>query len=343
MMILDNKINNQRSARGVEVTLEKICEPIQFELETFEKEFKLNLSSDVLLLNQIVEYIISHSGKRLRPILVFLSANLVGKPSKATYQAALLTELLHTATLLHDDVVDESDLRRGAPTVNAIWQNKVAILSGDYLFAKVLEYLVTLEKPVVFEILAKVTQRMSAGELLQIERKQDYYMPESIYYRLIADKTASLIAAACQLGGITALPQRQGESFDTLSQMGEYLGIAFQIKDDLLDYMGDKVKTGKPTGNDILENKITLPLLYALRTAPADKAQQVIGLIDNSVTAADLSFIQNFVMEFGGLDYARSQANHYIQLAYHIIRDIQDSPYKSSLIALAEYIVQREK
>ncbi|MBN2090565.1 polyprenyl synthetase family protein [candidate division KSB1 bacterium] len=325
------------------MTLEKICEPIQFELETFEKEFKLNLSSDVLLLNQIVEYIVSHSGKRLRPILVFLSANLIGKPSKATMQAAILAELLHTATLLHDDVVDESDLRRGVATVNAIWQNKVAILSGDYLFAKVLEYLVTLKQPVVFEILAKVTQRMSAGELLQIERKQDYYMPDSIYYRLIADKTASLIAASCQLGGITALPSQNGERFDYLSQMGEYLGIAFQIKDDLLDYMGDKQKTGKPTGNDILENKITLPLLYALRTAPTQKSQQVIDRIDNSVTDADLSFIQNFVTEFGGLDYARSQANHYIQLAHKMIQDIQDSPYKASLIALAEYIVQREK
>ncbi len=325
------------------MTLDKICEPIQFELETFEKEFKLNLSSDVLLLNQIVEYIISHSGKRLRPILVFLTANLVGKTSPITIQAAILVELLHTATLLHDDVVDESDLRRGAPTVNAIWQNKVAILSGDYLFAKVLEYMVTLRQPVIFEILAKVTQRMSAGELLQIERKQDYFMPDSIYYRLIGDKTASLIAASCQLGGITALPHRNGERFDSFSQMGEYLGVAFQIKDDLLDYMGDKEKTGKPTGNDILENKITLPLLYAIRTAPAKKSQEVINLIDNSVAEADLAFIQNFVLEYGGLDYARAQANHYVQLASEIIRDIPDSPYKAALIALAEFVVQREK
>lgn len=325
------------------MTLEEICRPIQSELTAFEIQFRSSLNSNVTLLNEVVDYIISHKGKRLRPILVFLTANIVGKSSPNTVKAAILVELLHTATLLHDDVVDESDLRRGVGTVNAIWQNKVAILSGDFLFATVLQSLVEIGEGEIFQILSTVTQRMSEGELLQIERNQDYTMDESIYYQLIADKTASLIAATCQLGALTAEPFQSTETVEALRQMGEYLGIAFQIKDDLLDYIGETSKTGKPTANDIIENKITLPLLFALKQVDSPEQQRIIDIFENGISAQRIAEIQKFVKKNNGLTYAQNQANRFIQLANKTLNKFPDSAYKTALTALTQYIIQREK
>jgi octaprenyl-diphosphate synthase len=325
------------------VTLQEICRPILSELTEFENQFKSTLSSDVLLLNEIVDHIISHTGKRLRPILVLLSAKLVGQVTPHAMKSAILIELLHTATLLHDDVVDESELRRGSPTVNAIWKNKVAILSGDYLFAKVLENLVELRENQSFKILSQVSQRMSQGELLQIERNRDYFMDESIYYRLIADKTASLIAASCELGALTSKAPNAAEHAEKLKNFGENLGIAFQIKDDLLDYVGNQHRTGKPVGNDIIENKITLPLLYVLKKMPPEQTRQIIEIFENDQSAENVEKIQQFVRENGGLQYAERQAEKFIQQATKILDDYADSECKKSLQALTRYITNREK
>lgn len=325
------------------MTLQEICQPINSELTDFEKQFKSTLTSDVLLLNEVVDYIISHTGKRLRPILVFLSANLSGRSTISSMRSAILIELLHTATLLHDDVVDESELRRGAPTVNTMWQNKVAILAGDYLFAKVLENLVALHENQSFKILSQVSQRMSQGELLQIERSRDYFMDESIYYRLIADKTASLIAASCQLGALTSNSPSSRDQAENLKLFGEYLGIAFQIKDDLLDYVGNQDKTGKPVGNDIIENKITLPLLFVLKNTTTEQSQRIIDIFENDHSAENITEIQQFVKKNGGLNYAEQQAERFIQQAMDILDNYPDSEYKNSLKALTRFITNREK
>lgn len=325
------------------MTLQEICQPILSELNEFENHFKTTLSSDVLLLNEIVEYIISHTGKRLRPILVLLSAKLVGEATANSIKSAILLELLHTATLLHDDVVDESGLRRGKPTVNAIWKNKVAILAGDYLFAKVLENLVELRQAESYKILSRVSQRMSAGELLQIERNRDYFMDESIYYRLIADKTASLISAACELGALTSTAPEAANQAAKLKRFGENLGSAFQIKDDLLDYVGNQHETGKPVGNDIIENKITLPLLYALKNTPAEKSQEIIDIFETDQSAANVEIIQEFVRQNGGLKYAELQAEKFIRQAIEILDTFADSEYKTALQGLTYYITSREK
>ncbi|MCI0513982.1 polyprenyl synthetase family protein [candidate division KSB1 bacterium] len=325
------------------MTLQTICEPIKSDLQNFEIEFKAILKSDVLLLNYIIEHITRLKGKRLRPMLVFLTARMVGDASAQTMKAAILIELLHTATLLHDDVVDESDTRRGEPTVNSIWENKVAILSGDYLLAKVFQFLLEFEETQIFKILAQVTQRMSQGELLQIERKKDYFMDESIYYRLVSDKTASLIAAACQLGGLSARSNGATDFSQSLGQLGESLGIAFQIKDDLLDYVGDSAKTGKPVGNDIMENKITLPLLHALKHTPAGEAEKIIRMIENGVHPSQLQTIQNFVIENAGIAYAEREAERYLQQAFTVLEQFPGSPYRQALQELIHFVVQREK
>lgn len=337
------KIARKLSNWGIEVTLQEICQPIQSDLEKFEIQFKQTLNSNVKLLNDVVEYIVANKGKRLRPILIFLIANIVGNPSPDTLKSAILVEMLHTATLLHDDVVDESALRRGEPTVNTTWQNKVAILSGDFLFATVLQNLVQIGKVQIFNILSIVTQRMSEGELLQIERSQDYTMDESIYFQMISDKTASLIAATCQLGALTTDPPADAETIEELRLLGEYLGIAFQIKDDLLDYFGNESKTGKPIGNDIIENKITLPLFYALKNIDETKRKYIIQLFENGKTAEQVHQIQDFVRANGGLEYAEKKADQYIRRSFDILNRFPDSAYKTSLNALTQFITQREK
>jgi octaprenyl-diphosphate synthase len=325
------------------VTLKEICQPITDELNEFEEQFKLCLNSNVLLLNNVVEYIIAHKGKRLRPVLVFITANMVGRSTDATIKAALLIELLHTATLLHDDVVDESELRRGGATINKTWQNKIAILAGDYLFATVLQMLVELEQVETFKILSEVTRRMSGGELLQIERSRDYSMEEAVYFQLISDKTASLLAASCQLGGLTSNPQQNPTTIDSLKNLGEYLGIAFQIKDDLLDYDGDVKIIGKPTGNDIIENKITLPLSFALKNADQKERQKIIKLFENGNTENKVEIVKKFVRKNGGITYAEERAVQYIQKAGQILVEYPDSEYKTALISLMNYVTQREK
>jgi len=323
-------------------TLQEICRPIEKYLQQFEEKFIAKLKSDVELLNKVISYVLQNRGKRFRPILVLLTAQMTGQVNENSFQSAIMVELLHTATLVHDDVVDEADVRRGAPTIHKIWQNKVAILTGDYLFAKTLLNLVEVERLDVIQILSHAAQRMSEGELLQIERKNDFYMNEGVYFRLVADKTASLISASCQLGAATSTDKNNGDISSYMRNFGENLGIAFQIKDDLLDYIGDESKIGKPVGKDILENKITLPLIHALKNSDKKTSEEIIQLIKNNPSKADISKIHEFVNVHGGIEFATNKARHFANQAIHHLNAFPDSPFKASLIALTEFVTARE-
>jgi octaprenyl-diphosphate synthase len=350
------------------VRLKEIIAPIKKDLEAFEKEFKAILKSDIFLIDKVVHYLISNRGKRLRPIFVLLVSRLKsfatdtpkpfgadarvfltsntgqeGSDSKRLKAAAIL-ELLHTATLVHDDVVDDSYRRRGFPSVNSIWKNKISVLMGDYLFSKSLLAMLHLGDPNTFKIISQTAERMSQGELLQVERSRDYWMEEEIYFRLISDKTAALIAASCQLGALAG-----GQSEAEIAAMGEFgekVGIAFQIRDDMLDLLGEESRTGKPIGNDIRENKITLPLLYALKKAEKHEAKAIIRLIRRSSgwrsRKSDYRDIVDFIERHGGVTYATQTAHRFAEEAIALLNPYQDSPFKTALINLVRFITSRE-
>jgi len=340
------------------VRLKDIIEPIKEDLEAFEKEFKAILKSDIFLIDKVVHYLISHRGKRLRPVLVLLvsrlnfsaahSANGVetGKNGgdDRRLKAAAILELLHTATLVHDDVVDDSYRRRGFPTINSIWKNKISVLMGDYLFSKSLLAMLHLGDVKTFAIISRTAERMSQGELLQVERSRDYWMEEEIYFRLIADKTAALLSASCQLGALAG-----GQSETAIARFGEFgekVGIAFQIRDDILDLLGEESHTGKPIGNDIRENQITLPLLHALKQAERREAKAIIRLVQKNSgwrsRKSDYRDIVNFIERHGGVTYAMQTANRFTEEAVALLDSYPDSPFKNSLINLVRFITSRE-
>jgi octaprenyl-diphosphate synthase len=351
------------------VRLKEIIDPIKEDLEAFEKEFKAILKSDIFLIDKVVHYLISHRGKRLRPVLVLLVSRLraaengVSAPAPEwknnhaananagvngfddkRLKAAAILELLHTATLVHDDVVDDSYRRRGFPTINSIWKNKISVLIGDYLFSKSLSAMLHLGDLKTFSIISRTAERMSQGELLQVERSRDYWMEEEIYFRLIGDKTAALLAAACQLG---ALAGGQSEAeIERLGEFGEKVGIAFQIRDDILDLLGEESRTGKPIGNDIRENKITLPLLYALKQAERREAKAIIRLIRRGGSwrsrKSDYRDIVNFIERHGGVTYAMQTAQRFTNEAITLLDPYADSPFKMSLVNLVRFITSRE-
>lgn len=336
--------------------LKDIIAPIAEDLEAFEKEFKAILKSDIFLIDKVVHYLISHRGKRLRPMLVLLVSRLTAvspptsngrHPDNADdkrLKAAAILELLHTATLVHDDVVDDSYRRRGFPTINSIWKNKISVLMGDYLFSKSLLAMLHLGDVKTFAIISRTAERMSQGELLQVERSRDYWMEEEIYFRLISDKTAALLAAACQLGALAG--GQSDEAIARFNEFGEKVGIAFQIRDDILDLLGDENSTGKPIGNDIRENKITLPLLHALKQAERREAKAIIRLVkkgrDKHGYNSDYHAIVSFIERHGGVAYAMQTANRLTEEAVALLNSYQESPFKNSLINLVRFITARE-
>jgi octaprenyl-diphosphate synthase len=351
------------------VRLKDIIEPIKEDLEAFEREFKAILKSDIFLIDKVVHYLIAHRGKRLRPMLVLLvsrlhpiaaqqatdnegaatggrsknSSTLNGAEDKRLKAAAIL-ELLHTATLVHDDVVDDSYRRRGFPTINSIWKNKISVLIGDYLFSKSLLAMLHLGDLKTFAIISRTAERMSQGELLQVERSRDYWMEEEIYFRLIADKTAALLAAACQLGALAG--GQSDAEIERFNEFGEKVGIAFQIRDDILDLLGEESQTGKPIGNDIRENKITLPLLYALKQAERREAKAIIRLVRKGSSwrarKSDYRNIVNFIERHGGVSYAMQTANRFTAEAEALLNPYQESPFKNSLMNLVRFVTSRE-
>ncbi len=320
--------------------LDKIRKPIEKQLNQLELRFQSIVETDVTLIKEIFTHIVSTKGKRLRPILLFLCSNLHGKSTEKTLEAATIVELLHTATLIHDDVVDNSDMRRGAPSVNSIWENKISVLIGDYLFAEVLYNLTKLDDPKMLDIIASITRQMSQGELLQMEKAHDFQIDEKIYFRLITNKTASLTAATCQLGGLSStLPDP--DHVENLRVFGENLGIAFQIKDDLLDYDGSAQKLGKPIGKDLLENIITLPILYSLNQADKQTRKEMILILEDGQLDKKES-IRKFVQKHGGREYANHQAERHIKQAQQCLARYEESPYKESLFMLSSFITSRE-
>lgn len=320
--------------------LDKIREPIENDLKELEIRFQSIIETDVTLIKDVFNHIVATKGKRLRPILLLLCSGLRGKPTEKSYQAAVIVELLHTATLIHDDVVDNSNFRRGAPSINSIWENKISVLIGDYLFAEVLHHITRLEDLRLIQVVSNVTRLMSQGELLQMEKAREFQIDEATYFRLISNKTASLTAATCQLGAMTSTTP-EPEHVENLRLFGESLGIAFQIKDDLLDFDGSEKKLGKPIRQDLLENIITLPILYSLKTTDQATRDAMLSILQNGTKDQQETIVQ-FVRETGGIDYANEQAEFYIEKAHNCLAQYDDSPYKNSLVLLSNFITSRE-
>jgi len=316
------------------------CQPIEAELRLFEEEFRSVLASDVSLINDIAMHLAAHRGKRLRPILVFLTCGLHGAPPSVALKPALAIELLHTATLVHDDVVDSSFLRRGAPTVNGLWSNRISILMGDLLFARALALLVDGGDLRALRLLSDATFRMSRGELIQEEHGSDYQLMERTYFRVVSDKTAALISVCCQLGALFA--GADDAKLSTMERFGENMGIAFQIRDDILDYVGDEGTLGKPIGSDILNNKITLPLLHALRNADPETAQEMLAHLQSGEEGR-VGAVVEFVRQKDGVKYAEEQVERHLRAALACLDGYESSPYLVALRELARYVGTRQE
>ena len=309
------------------------------ELNTFEKKFSEAVKSQTMLLDRIMKYIIKRKGKQLRPMFVFLSAKLHGEVNESTYRAAALVELLHTATLVHDDVVDESLERRGFFSINAIWKNKIAVLVGDYLLSKGLLLSTSNNDFEHLHLLSEAVKQMSEGELLQIEKSRKLNLKEDIYFEIIRNKTASLLSSACAVGAYST--SKDKDISNKMKLFGEKVGIAFQIKDDLFDYSKEDI--GKPTGNDIKEKKLTLPLIYTLNKVAASKRRELIYIIKNeNRNQAKVKYVIDIVVEEGGISYAIEKMNQYRDDALVILHSFPDSEVRKALEDLVRYTTDRK-
>jgi octaprenyl-diphosphate synthase len=317
----------------------KSQEIIAVELKKFESLFKDAVKSNVPLLDRILKYVVKTKGKQLRPMLVLLSAKLCGEITPVTYRAASLVELLHTASLVHDDVVDEASERRGFFSISALWKNKASVLVGDYLLAKGL--LLSLENKdfKVLEILSEAVKRMSEGELLQLEKSRLFNITEEDYFSIIRNKTASLVASACAAGAYSA--SLDEDMTEKLRLYGENTGIAFQIKDDLFDYGSADV--GKPTGNDIREKKLTLPLIYTLRTVSAETRRKLIYIIKNkNKDKSSVQLVIDEVKKAGGIQYAEEMMASYKKAALDVLESFPASETRDALSALVTFTTERK-
>jgi len=321
--------------------LQHIAGPIQHHLSGFEKVFRESIRSRIGLVDLVTKYIVRTKGKRVRPILVLLSAEACGGVSERTYRGASLVEILHTATLIHDDVVDGADTRRGFASINAVWKNKIAVLMGDYLLARGLLLSLEHDDFAFLKITSTSVRRMSEGELQQIQRSRKLDMDEESYLRIIGDKTASLLSTCCEIGATSATTDPALQT--RLREYGENVGLAFQIRDDILDYTGRKSITGKPAGLDLAEKKLTLPLVHALREAPKGRGREILGMIRDGGKKMDVRAIVSFVEEYGGIRYAETLARKFSAAAVGALDVLPDSPAKRSLTAFADFVVQRAK
>ncbi len=322
------------------LTLEDIMKPIDVEMAEFELRFRRSMKSKVPLLDKITHYIIRRKGKQMRPMFIFLSAKMLGEMNDRAYDAAALVELLHTATLVHDDVVDDANERRGFFSVNALWKNKIAVLVGDYMLSKVLLLSIAKKDVRLLEIVARSVREMSEGELLQIEKARKLDITEEIYFEVIRQKTASLIATCCEAGAVSVNREDMAPS---MQKFGELVGLAFQIKDDIFDY-GTADKIGKPTGIDIRERKMTLPLIYTLNTAPKNVRNELINIIKNH--NEEQKYVKRaveLVIEHGGIQYAHQKMMEIKHQALSYLHEIPESDAKKALIGLVEYTTLREK
>lgn len=320
--------------------LDEIKKPIEKEIDAFEEKFKTSMKSSVPLLDRITHYIVKRKGKQIRPMFVFFSASISGGITESTYHAATFVELLHTATLVHDDVVDNSFERRGFFSVNALWKNKIAVLVGDYLLAKGLLLSVNHQEFKQLKIVSDAVQQLSEGELLQMEKVRRMDISEDVYYEVIRKKTASLIASCCAAGATSA-----GASDEIVKKMhdfGEKIGIAFQIKDDLFDFGTDDV--GKPKGIDIKEKKVTLPLIYALNNAERSEKKRIKNLVNHhNEDPEKINAIIEFVKKNGGLDYAEQQMFKYQEEAFKILAQFPESESRTGLENLVRFTTERNR
>ena len=321
--------------------VEQIKAPVAVEMKLFEEKFKDSMKSDVALLDKITSYIIKRKGKQMRPLFVFLSAKTCGVVNDATYTAASLIELLHTATLVHDDVVDDANERRGFFSINALWKNKIAVLVGDFLLSKGL--LLTTENGEfeLLKIVSKAVKEMSEGELLQMEKARRLDIDEAIYYKVIKQKTASLVASCCASGAQSVNASQ--ETVDLMYQFGINVGMAFQIKDDIFDF-GSSAEIGKPTGIDIKERKMTLPLIYTLNNVSKKIKNRIINTFKNHNEDPErVQEVIQLVIDNGGIEYSERKMLEYKEKALSYIDDLPENESKKALISLLEYSISRTK
>ncbi|ABL65035.1 polyprenyl synthetase family protein [Chlorobium phaeobacteroides] len=321
--------------------IKDVTASVAVEVEIFQERYKSVLHSKNTLVDKVTRYVLKQQGKQIRPALVLLSAKMCGGVNDSTYRSAIMVELLHSATLIHDDVVDGAEMRRGLASINALWKNKISVLIGDYLLSKGLLYSLENKDYFSLHIVSEAVRRMSEGEILQIQKTRSLDISEEDYLSVISDKTASLIASSCAMGAASATEDEA--AIAKMKNYGEYLGLAFQIRDDLLDYTGDSNKTGKQMGIDVKDKKITLPLIHALREVPVREQNVIRSILKSSKKRALKSGeVIEFVKRSGGLEYAAGVAEGFALQARQSIKDFPESAAKQSLLDLVDFVMKRQ-
>ena len=316
--------------------LEKVISPIKNEMLSFRKLLKKSISSNNILIDEVINYILKRKGKQIRPVIVFLSSGICGKINDSTLRAAVLIEILHTATLIHDDVVDESNYRRGYFSINAIWKNKYSVLIGDYLLSSGLTFSLENDDFKFLKVLSNSVKEMSEGEIIQMKKSKSLDLDEELYFKIIEKKTASLFVACCEMGAISS--SKNIKEISKLKELGLNLGLAFQIKDDLFPYIDSD--SGKPISNDIVQKKLTLPIIYSINKSSYSEKKRVLNAIKEK---RDVEYILNFVKKMGGVDYSIQKINFYIQNSIKIIDNFKSSKYKSAFYILIDFLSNRKK
>ena len=323
------------------IKIENITSPIADDLNNFNNNLKKATRSNVDLVNVVIDYALKNKGKQLRPILCLLSAKILSKPNELSITAASLIEMLHVATLIHDDIVDDSSIRRGWPSVKSVWKNKISLLMGDYIFSQALSNMIKLKNFDALEVLSETASRLSQGELLQMERAKTKNMDEKTYLKMISDKTASLFSASAEIGAITV--NGSDKEQNALKIFGEKLGIAFQIKDDLFDVIGNQDGLGKPIGFDVKRNMLTLPFIHLMSTLEGSKRRRIISKLKYHSKKSELRKIENMIINSGSMKYTEDFMEKISKEAINELNIFKDSDAKKSLILLVEYNLERSK
>ncbi len=322
--------------------LDKIITPIAGDLIQYEKEFRAALDSKVKLINSVSNYLIKNKGKSFRPILTLLCSRLCGEPTINTYKAAAMMELLHVATLIHDDIVDDAKTRRGKPSIKQIWKNKISVLMGDYILSKALINMVSLKDFEALDLISKTAEKLSAGEILQMEKSITRNMTKNIYYDMINQKTASLISSSCELGAITT--SKSDIDRKATSEYGKNLGMAFQIKDDLFDFLGSESQTGKESGGDVKKNMLTLPLIYSIESTSRKERNRLKAIIRKKKKSSEtIMEIKEIIEKSGGFNYANKKLDEFSSNAIDSISSYNDGEIKNSLIELVHFNKDRDR
>ncbi|MFA6469372.1 MAG: polyprenyl synthetase family protein [Bacteroidota bacterium] len=328
-------------ALTVTQSLDDIKAPVEKEIKEFSGFFKNAMRSNVFLVDTIARYIVKQKGKRIRPIIVFLCAKACGSVNESTFRGATLVEILHTATLVHDDVVDDADTRRGLASINAVWKNKIAVLMGDYLLSTGLMISLNHNDVYFLKVTSDSVRRMSEGEILQIQKSRELNMDEPTYLKIISNKTASLLSTCSEIGAASVTDDATQRKL--MKEYGENVGMAFQIRDDILDFTSRKSILGKPIGGDMKEKKLTLPLIHALSQAPKKDSKKVLKMIKAGTSGKDVEFIVDFVQRNGGITYAEQRAHDFGNAARECLAPFPDSGAKRSLEHFIDFVVEREK